>query len=113
MEKIWHHLYFNGNLKIFINNKIILYLELHVAPEEQAVFTTDAMYGPKPNRERTVQIFFEKFQVPAFHIAIQAVLSLFSTGNLDGLVVECGGGITHVVPVYEGLYREKERGEQQ
>ena len=74
-----------------------------MAPQEHPVFATEAMWGPKANRERIVQIMFENFHVPAFHIGIQSVLSLFSTGHQTGIVVECGGGTTYVVPVYEGM----------
>ena len=48
------------------------------------------------------EIMFEKFQVPAFYLAIQAVLSLYSSGKTTGLVVDAGDGVTHTVPIYEG-----------
>lgn len=45
---------------------------------------------------------FEKFNVPSFYIAIQAVLSLYASGRTTGLVVDSGDGVTHTVPVFEG-----------
>ncbi|MCL4155928.1 UNVERIFIED_CONTAM: hypothetical protein GTU68_007930 [Idotea baltica] len=45
---------------------------------------------------------FEKFDVPAFYLAIQAVLSLYSSGKTTGLVLDAGDGVTHTVPIYEG-----------
>lgn len=48
------------------------------------------------------EIIFEKFGVPAFYLAIQAVLSIYSSGKTTGLVVDSGDGVTHVVPIYEG-----------
>lgn len=45
---------------------------------------------------------FEKFDVPAFYLAIQAVLSLYSSGRTTGLVLDAGDGVTHTVPIYEG-----------
>jgi len=50
-----------------------------------------------------IQIFFEQFNVPAFYISIQAVLSLYAAGKTTGLVVDAGDGVTHTVPVYEGF----------
>lgn len=48
------------------------------------------------------EIMFERFQVPAFYLSIQAVLSLYSSGKTTGLVVDAGDGVTHTVPIYEG-----------
>jgi actin-related protein len=45
---------------------------------------------------------FEKFNVPAFYLAIQAVLSLYSSGRTTGVVLDAGDGVTHTVPVFEG-----------
>jgi actin-related protein len=45
---------------------------------------------------------FENFDVPAFYLAIQAVLSLYSSGRTTGLVLDAGDGVTHTVPIYEG-----------
>lgn len=45
---------------------------------------------------------FETFSVPSFYLAIQAVLSLYSSGKTTGLVLDAGDGVTHTVPIYEG-----------
>lgn len=46
---------------------------------------------------------FECFGTPAFFTSVQAPLSLYASGSLNGLVVDSGDTVTHVVPVYQGF----------
>ncbi|KAJ1435662.1 actin family [Ochromonadaceae sp. CCMP2298] len=89
MEKIWQYTFY----------------ELGVCPEEHPVLLTEAFLNPKANRERMTQIMFETFNVPAMYVANQAVLSLYAsdrTTSSSGLVVDCGDGLSHAEPIYEG-----------
>ena len=45
---------------------------------------------------------FEIFNTPAMYVAIQAVLSLYASGRYTGIVFDCGDGVSHTVPIYEG-----------
>ena len=87
MERIWHHVY---------------QTELCVLPEDHPVMLTEAPLNPKRNREIMMEIMFEKFDHPAFYVSIQAVLSLYTSGRTSGIVLDCGDGVSHTVPVYEG-----------
>jgi len=87
MEKVWNHCFFN---------------ELRIDPEEQPILLTEAPLNPKHNREKMAELMFEIFKFPAMYVAIQAVLSLYASGRISGLVLDSGDGVTHTVPIYEG-----------
>ncbi|KYQ96675.1 actin domain-containing protein [Tieghemostelium lacteum] len=87
METLWHYTFTN---------------ELRVDPSKHPVLLTEAPLNPKANRERMLEIMFENFDVPALYVAIQAVLSLYASGRTTGVVLDCGDGVCHTVPIYEG-----------
>ena len=63
---------------------------------------TEAPGNPKVNREKTTQIMIETFNLPAFYVAVDAVMALYASGRTTGVVIDCGLGCTHTVPVHEG-----------
>lgn len=87
IERIWYHTFYN---------------ELRVHPEDQACLLTEAPRNPKSNRERMCEMMFERFNIPGLYIAIQAVMSLYSSGKTTGAVLDIGDGATHIVPIFEG-----------
>ncbi|CUF04194.1 actin 2, putative [Bodo saltans] len=86
LERLWAH----------------AFRELSVEPTEQAVLITEAPMNPTKNREKMAEVMFESFHVPGLHFQIQAVLTMYSAGRTDGLVLDSGDGITHAVPIFEG-----------
>jgi actin-related protein len=48
------------------------------------------------------EIMFETFNVPAYYLSIQAVLSMYGSGKTTGIVLDAGDGVTHTVPIFEG-----------
>lgn len=91
-----------------------------MAPEEHPVVISECPLNPAANREKLIQILFETFNAPAVFLECTAALALYSCGRTtgkkmttsscadddeipkQGLVIEIGDGVTHVVPVYNG-----------
>ena len=87
IEKIWHHTFKT---------------ELIGDSTDCDVLLTEKANNPKANREKITQIMFETFKVKGLYIAIDAVLSLYATGKVTGIVAQIGDGVGHTVPIYEG-----------
>uniref|UniRef100_A0A914H7K0 Actin n=1 Tax=Globodera rostochiensis TaxID=31243 RepID=A0A914H7K0_GLORO len=87
MEMIWHHTFYN---------------ELKVEPTEFRVLLTEVALNPGKNREKMVEVMFEKFKTPATYVAIQTVLALYAFGRTTGIVLDSGHGVTCATPIYEG-----------
>ena len=88
MEELLHHTFYN---------------ELHVEPNLHPLLVTEPLLNPKANREKMTQIVFENFNTPLFHLSLNAVLALLSTGRNNGLVIDSGDGVSHTVPIYKGF----------
>ena len=88
MEIIWHHM---------------LYDELRIAPDDHNIILTDIPLNAAENREKTVQMFFEKFNVPGLFISMTSVLAIYDAGRTSGMAIDSGEVITNFVPVYEGF----------
>uniref|UniRef100_A0A183C6G3 Actin n=1 Tax=Globodera pallida TaxID=36090 RepID=A0A183C6G3_GLOPA len=87
MEKIWHHTFYN---------------ELKVEPTEFRVLLTEVALNPGKNREKMVEVMFEKFNVPAMYVAVPTLLALYASGRTTGIVLDSGDGVTCAMPFYEG-----------
>lgn len=86
MEALWRH----------------VFSELRVDPSECPVLMTEPPLSPKTNRERTAQVLFETFAVPAMYVACTSVLDLYAVGRTTGIVLDIGDGVAHATPIYEG-----------
>jgi actin-related protein 2 len=77
--------------------------KLKANPKECKIMLTEAPMNPKKNREKMVEVMFEKYGFLGVYISIQAVLVLYAQGLLTGVVVDSGDGVTHIIPVYDGF----------
>lgn len=89
MEHIWDHTF--GPEK------------LNIDPHNSKVLLTEPPMNPLRNREKMIEVMFEKYGFDSVYIAIQAVLTLYSQGLLTGVVLDAGDGVSHICPVYEGF----------
>ena len=55
IEKVWHYAY---------------YQELQVAPEEHPVLISETPLNPAKSKEKTMEIMFEMFTVPAYYSVV-------------------------------------------
>lgn len=79
-----------------------IFQELNLEPRNCNVLMTDSLFNPKENRCRMAEIMFEHFKVKSLAVMNTAALSMYSTGKVSGLIVECGEGTSYTVPVFEG-----------
>ncbi|KAG1696494.1 Actin-related protein 2-B [Nymphon striatum] len=77
--------------------------KLNLSPRDTKVLLTEPPMNPLKNREKMIEVMFERYQFAGTYIAIQAVLTLYAQGLLTGVVVDSGDGVTHICPVYEGF----------
>ena len=76
--------------------------QLCIDPETRNIMLTEAPQNPKKNREKMVEIMFERFNVPSTYVALQGVLSLYASGRTSGTVLDIGDGVTHTIPIFDG-----------
>ena len=48
------------------------------------------------------EVFFETLSAPSLFFQTQAVLSLYAQGKSTGVVVDCGDGVCHTAPIFDG-----------
>ncbi|KAL1541310.1 Actin-related protein 4 [Salvia divinorum] len=80
---------------------------LLIDPKEHPMLFAESCSNSQQQREKTAEIMFEKYQVPALFLAKNAVLTSFASGRATSLVVDCGGGSTTVAPVHDGYVLQK------
>ncbi|XP_070492712.1 actin-related protein 2 isoform X2 [Chironomus tepperi] len=75
--------------------------KMNVDPVNTKILLTEPPLNPLKNREKMIEVMFEKYGFHSTYIAIQAVLTLYAQGLISGVVIDSGDGVTHICPVYE------------
>lgn len=61
----------------------------------------------KEKRETLTELMFEKYNIPAFFLCKNAVLSAFANGRSTGLILDSGATHTSAIPVHDGFVLQK------
>ncbi|XP_017853318.1 actin-related protein 2 isoform X1 [Drosophila busckii] len=75
--------------------------KMDIDPSNTKILLTEPPMNPTKNREKMIEVMFEKYNFDSTYIAIQAVLTLYAQGLISGVVIDSGDGVTHICPVYE------------
>jgi len=95
MEEIWRHVFTDcltiGDDPIDAKNHPILF--------------TVAPLNPRRDSEKIVTFVFDKLRCKFMYLGVQAVLSLKGVPEPknSGIVLDCGDGVAHIVPIIEGI----------
>lgn len=76
---------------------------MHVDTTEHKILLTEPPMNPLSNRVQMCKFMFENYNFPAVQVSLQARLVLYAQGLYSGVVLDSGDGVTHVVPVYDGV----------
>lgn len=87
MEVIWQYIFYD---------------EFYVFLEEYFVLLIEVLLNLKVNREKMMQIMFEKFNIFVIYIVNQVVLVLLFICCMIGIVLNFGFGIFYLVFIYQG-----------
>jgi len=74
-----------------------------IETSEHKILLTEPPSNPKKNKINMCKHMFEIYNFNAVKVSIQAMLVLYAQGLMTGVVVDSGDGVSHVVPVWEGI----------
>ncbi len=77
--------------------------KLRVNPSEHKIMLTEAPGNKLTNKRRMLEAMFEKYGFRGAKVSMQALCSLAAQGGLTGCVLDAGDGVSHSVPVFEGV----------
>lgn len=87
LENYWHNLLFN---------------QFELDALDCPVLTTAPLGWSNTDKESCCKLFFENFRAPAFLALPTPLAGIYSSGRINGLVVDAGHSRTTVTPILEG-----------
>ena len=80
---------------------------LRVDARDHPLLLSEPTFQPHADREKMLQMMFERFEAPATFLCKSSVLTAFSAGRSTACVVESGAGHTTVSPIHDGYVISK------
>lgn len=77
--------------------------KMKIQPSEHKILLTEPPMNPKRNQKLMLENMLEHYQFEAAKVGIQAMLVLYAQGLLSGVVLDSGDGVSHIVPVWDGV----------
>jgi len=77
--------------------------KMAIDPKDHAILLTEPPMNPLQNQKEMLKTMFEYYGFQKAKVQVQAMLVLYAQGLLSGVVVDSGDGVTHLVPVWEGI----------
>eukprot|EP01039_Chlorochromonas_danica_P002140 gene2140-2334_t len=88
MEKLWDNIAETTNLTDVENTSVLVIESVLSTPTDNAGWA---------------ELLFETVKAPSICLSVSSPLTVYASGRTCGLAVECGAGLTSVVPVFEGF----------
>jgi len=76
---------------------------MKIDPKDHKILLTEPPMNPRENQAKMLQSMFELYNFEGVKVNIQAMLVLYAQGLMTGVVLDAGDGVSHVVPVWEGI----------
>lgn len=77
--------------------------QMKSTPDQHPLLMSEPVWNVRGKREKLTEIMFEKYNIPAFYLCKNAVLSAFANGRSMGIVLDSGATHTTATPVYDGF----------
>lgn len=74
---------------------------MNITPSEHKILLTEPPLNRTDNKTKMLDNMFSTYGFAAAKVEIQAMLVLYAQGQIKGVVVDSGDGVTHVVPVWD------------
>jgi len=89
------------DLDFFLEN--LFKNELKIEPKNYGILITENSLTSKSDREKLVELMFDKFQISQIYINNGAILSLYAAYKFSGFVLDSGYDFSEIVPIKNGF----------